>query len=134
MWVCGFMPLCAWGGQKTTSWDWFSPSTFTWIPGIDRVVGLARSLLYPLSYLLALSVLVWLVGFCFVANGYKLELTKERDWGGTSRLPTGSFCHPQCLIILKSEMCKDNRHSRMPECLARVSMSGFLQGFHYIQV
>lgn len=101
VWV--YVIVCM-GRSETTSWDWFSPSTFTWIPEIDRVVGLARSLLYPLSYLLALSVLVWLVGFCFVANGYKLELTKERDWGGTSRLPTGSFCRPQYLIILKSDV------------------------------
>jgi hypothetical protein len=67
------------------------------------------------------------VGFSFVSNGYKLELIKERDWGGTSRLPKGSFC-PQGLIKLKNEICKDDCYSRMLERLARASMSGFYRG------
>jgi hypothetical protein len=46
-WGRARVPQCVCGGQRTTSWGWFSPSTFMWAPGIELwVPHLCSKLLY----------------------------------------------------------------------------------------
>lgn len=51
--VCGYViPCCVYGGWRTTLWSPFSPSTFTWVPGIKlRPSGFTAStfILSPLA-------------------------------------------------------------------------------------
>lgn len=54
--LVAFATGCAWhsicGGQRTTSWSHFSPSTYMWAVGLQlRLPGLCGKCCYPLSHL-----------------------------------------------------------------------------------
>lgn len=126
--MCGYVPQCACGGQKTTSWDWSSPSSYTWVPEIELGGWACKAIALPGKPSPGLVCSFGLVGwFLFCSKWVQVRTDQGKEIGEelTSRLPTGSFYGPRGLIKLKSEMCKDNGHSRMLECRPEPRCLGF---------